>query len=157
MLLRKIGAEAASPTNAVSVATSYCTWYMATLLSLYVFACLALYIYQCHHRYMASNTHYPIAMYDQLSTDVYLKFWTGLRLAVLNIDHILAPQDTLEVDRLPVINPSHPTKWKPFVLANPKNAWFTMKVNLDWCTTTLTHKPSKLVIPLPPTPLGPYI
>ena len=150
MILRKMSAVTASSATPDEVAESYCLWYIATMLSLYILACLALYIYRRRRLYLASNTHYPIAMHDQLSTDVYLKFWTGLRLAVIHIDHILASQDTLDLENSPIL-PTQPVKRLPSVYVTPKYAWFTMKVNLEWSTTTLIHKPSKLVIPLPPT------
>ena len=146
-----MGTVAPMPTHPVPVATDYCMWYMATILTVYIVVCLLLYIYRRHRRYMASNTHYPINMHDQLSTDVYLKFWTGLRLAVLHLDHITAFQDTLVINT-PRIGPKDSgLRRKPRVLVTPKYAWFTMQVHLDWCSTTLRHTPSKFIVHLPET------
>ena len=46
---------------------------------------------------MANNHYnYPIEIYDQLATDLCIKFWKDLRLVIIYTDHMLAPQDSLE-------------------------------------------------------------
>ena len=88
-------------------------------------------------------------MHGQLATEVYLKFWTGIRLAVVHIHHILAPQDTLQFDydKKYVTDPI--LKDLPTVLVTPKYAWFTMKLEMEWIGAILLHTSTELVIPLP--------
>ena len=91
----------ACPTSAppaVSETTSYCTWYITALISAYVIVSLVLFLLHHKHKYLVANKHYPMTMHDQLATEVYLKFWTGHRLAIAHIDHIYSQQDTLQFD-----------------------------------------------------------
>ena len=89
------GSPVESTTGVYSLNQLYCTWYVAILLSVYVLWVIISKIIRHRRKEWVANSHYPIGMHDQLSTDVYLKFWTPHRLAIIRIDHVLAPQQEL--------------------------------------------------------------
>ena len=149
-LLRKYGA--ACPTGVPSTpnpAIEYCLWYISTLLTIYVVVTLVIFLCRRRRKYLVANDHYPLDQHDQLATDVYLKFFSGLRLAIIHLDHIYAPQDTLQYDYDTKYVTDPELKDPPTIIVSPKYAWFTMKIELEWIGGILFHTPTKLKIPLP--------
>ena len=82
-------------------------------------------------------------MHDQLSTDVYLKFWSPYRLAVIKIDHVLAPQQELYLgnnDDEEVVSP---------VYVNYDFKWYSTVLAIHWQDNRLVHRPNQYRILLP--------
>ena len=149
MLLSKLApAVAAAPPNPSGAHTPnqlYCLWYIAITLTLYVIAVAVYRASRYKKKQLVADSHYPIDKHDQASTDVYIKLWTPMRLAIVKIDHILTPQDNLTVQ-----GAAGPYK-KPAVVITSRRSWRDMFISVVWQYVIIKHDQTNMYIPLPPT------
>ena len=122
---------------------SFCLWYIAILLSAYiVFVLLLKYLKHRKAKRCVGDDHYPVKTHDQISTEVFLKFWTPFRLAVVKIDHILAAQHDLTLA-------TSDTRPKQTVYITYDFRLYNTILLCNWSNNILRHKTLNIQIPLP--------
>ena len=132
--------SAPEPTT-LTFAPTFCIWYIFTVLTIY----LLIQLYQAiRHKIKRSRqykTHYPLTDTEPVTTRVYLKLWTGLRQAVIQIDTLCAPHHHLTVTL-------HKTA-QSFLKVTAKYTIFRMKLHLAWQNLFIKHLENDMHIPLP--------
>ena len=153
MFLGKLsGAVAANPlpsppTTSTLLSQKYCLWYVAILLSTYVI-CVLIWKFVRHRRQkqIVGSKHYPTKTHEPLATEIFLKLWTPFRLAILQVDNILAPQHDLEfIKDVQFPTPNYHDR-DIYFSYHPMLRGGTILVN--WHTYVVRHKVLNVKIPL---------